>query len=119
MSGRELDPDGTDSYHPEHPWEQAGHALYLPPQQRTSLNWPPVPAYPVGPHEAKQWDRLPVRVKHEPEWRRLYGYAHPPQPTPLLCRVGRHSWPRYVEAHTQAPAPLRCERCGKEKGGPR
>lgn len=57
MSGRELDPDGTDSYHPQHPWEQVGHPLYLAPHERTSLNWPPVPAYPMGPHGAKQWDR--------------------------------------------------------------
>lgn len=111
MSGRELDPDGTDSYHPEHPWEQVGHPLYLAPSERTSLNWPPEPAYPAGPHEAKQWSRLPARVKPEPSWRRQYGYAHHARRRPLLCALGIHRFPRYVNAHTQAPAPIRCERC--------
>jgi hypothetical protein len=59
MSGTELDPDGTDSYHPEHPWEQVGHPLYLYPWDRTKQNWPPVLAQAAGPHEAKQWDSLP------------------------------------------------------------
>lgn len=63
MSGRELDPDGTDSYHPEHPWEQAGDPLYLPPDRRTRANWPPVPAEPAGPTEAATWSRLPKRPK--------------------------------------------------------
>lgn len=113
MSGRELDPDGTDSYHPEHPWEQAGHPLYIEPAQRTSLNWPPAPAYPVSAHEAKQWDRLPVRVQPEPSWRRQYGYSHPKAPTPLLCNLGLHTWPKYVDAYSQAPAPIHCLRgCG-------
>lgn len=67
MSGRELDPDGTDSYHPEHPWEQAGHALYLAPDQRTQFNWPPVAAHPAGAHEAEQWRTLPVRIAKRPE----------------------------------------------------
>lgn len=32
----------------------------------------------------------------------------------LLCRIGLHSWPLYVNAHTQAPAKIRCLRgCGK------
>jgi len=31
----------------------------------------------------------------------------------LLCRIGWHRYPRYVNAYTQAPAPVRCERCGK------
>lgn len=116
MSGRELDPDGTDSYHPEHPWEGVGHPLYLPPQERTSLNWPPEPAYPAGPHEAKQWDRLPVRVQPEPSWRRQYGYAHPKAPKPLRCKLGLHSWPVHVNAYTQAPAPIRCLRgCGRAR----
>lgn len=61
MSGRELDEDGTDSYHPEHPWEQCGHALYLPPEQRTRRNWPPVAAEPHGPAERQRWARLPWR----------------------------------------------------------
>lgn len=78
MSGRESDPDGADSYHPDHPWEQVGHPLYIEPGQRTSLNWPPAPAYPASPREAKQWDALPVRITPEPSWRRQYGYAHPP-----------------------------------------
>ncbi|MDQ1206193.1 hypothetical protein QE377_002552 [Microbacterium sp. SORGH_AS 862] len=115
MSGRELDPDGTDSYHPEHPWESVGHPLYLPPSQRTRLNWPPEPAYPAGPHEAKLWDRLPVRVAAEPAWRRQYGYAHPAPRRPLLCRIGLHAWPLSVNAYTQAPAPVRCERCGEAR----
>lgn len=59
MSGRELDPDGTDSYHAEHPWEQAGHPLYLPPENRTRSNWPPRPAQPVGLHEEYEWRALP------------------------------------------------------------
>jgi len=59
MSGRELDPDGTDSYHPQHPWEQTAHPQYLQPSDRTRLNWPPVPATPAGPHEARQWETLP------------------------------------------------------------
>ena len=29
-----------------------------------------------------------------------------------LCRFGLHEWPRHVDAHTQAPAPVRCYRCG-------
>lgn len=114
MSGRELDPDGTDSYHPQHPWEQAGHPQYLAPSERTRLNWPPEPAYPAGPHEAKQWDRLPIRLKPEPTWRREYG--HPwtkPARRPILCALGLHAYPRYVDAHTQAPAPVRCSRCGR------
>jgi hypothetical protein len=61
MSGRELDPDGTDSYHPEHPWEQTAHLLYLPPARRTRDNWPPVAARPVGPYERDQWKSLPER----------------------------------------------------------
>lgn len=56
MSGRELDRDGTDSYHPEHPWEQVGHRLYLPPQYRSKANWPPRDAQPVGPHEQAEWE---------------------------------------------------------------
>lgn len=30
----------------------------------------------------------------------------------VLCLLGWHSWPRYVNAYTQAPAPVRCYRCG-------
>lgn len=60
MSGRELDEDGTDSYHPEHPWEQCGHALYVEPELRTFGNWPPVGgAEPAGRVEAEEWARLP------------------------------------------------------------
>lgn len=60
MSGRELDADGTDSYHPEHPWEQVNHKLYLPPGERTRRNWPPVAgAEPAGPAERERWSRLP------------------------------------------------------------
>ena len=62
MSGRELDPDGTDSYHPQHPFEQVGHEMYLPPSQRTRSNWPPIPSKPAGPHEERQWKRLPRRA---------------------------------------------------------
>ncbi len=29
----------------------------------------------------------------------------------ILCALGIHRSPRYVNAHTQAPAPIRCERC--------
>ena len=61
MSGRELDPDGTDSYHPQHPWEQTMHPLYLPSDQRTRSNWPPVPAQPAGPYEERVWRKLPKK----------------------------------------------------------
>jgi hypothetical protein len=61
MSGIELDPDGTDSYHPEHPWEQHGHPLYIDPTKRTRENWPPVAARPHGPWEAQRWRMLPTR----------------------------------------------------------
>lgn len=30
---------------------------------------------------------------------------------PLRCALGLHAWPRYVNAYTQAPAPVRCARC--------
>lgn len=60
MSGRENAPDGTDAFHPEHPWEQVGHALYIAPSERTRGNWPPTPdAVPHGPHERQEWARLP------------------------------------------------------------
>lgn len=62
MSGTELDPDGTDSYHPEHPWEQTQHPLYLPPDRRTRSNWPPVVARPAGTYERDQWKSLPERA---------------------------------------------------------
>lgn len=75
MSGRELDPDGTDSYHPEHPWEQAGHPLYLPANARTAFNWPPEPAQPHGPHEAQQWRRLPARIT-PPDTALTFGPGH-------------------------------------------
>jgi len=58
MSGRELDPDGTDSYHPQHPWEQAGHPLYISPTQRNRNNWPPEPAAAEGAYEQSQWRAL-------------------------------------------------------------
>jgi hypothetical protein len=79
MSGRELDPDGTDSYHPEHPWEQVGHPQYLAPDERTSLNWPPEPAQPAGPHEAKQWRSLPARPRKPKADRETFGpgYTYP------------------------------------------
>ena len=113
MSGRELDPDGTDSFHPEHPWEQVTHPLWIAPDRRTSLNWPPEPAYPAGPHEAKLWDRLPVRVTPTPEWRRLYGYAHPKGRTPILCKLGIHRSDYSGSPHTHAPRAIHCRRCGK------
>lgn len=59
MSGTELDPDGTDSYHPDHPWEQTTHPMYVTPSARTMGNWPPVDAEPAGPHEAAVWAALP------------------------------------------------------------
>lgn len=34
---------------------------------------------------------------------------------PWLCRLGLHRWPRRVNAHTQAPAPIRCERCRRPR----
>lgn len=72
MSGRELDPDGTDSYHPQHPWEQTTHELYLPPSERTRTNWPPAPAEAAGPHEAKQWRKLPKHAARPPQ-REIFG----------------------------------------------
>ncbi len=63
MSGTELDPDGTDSYHPQHPFEQSAHSLYLPPSLRTRSNWPPVPAKPAGAHEEAAWKGLPRKPK--------------------------------------------------------
>lgn len=36
------------------------------------------------------------------------------QHKPLLCRIGLHAYPKYVNAYTQAPAPVRCERCGRK-----
>ena len=114
MSGRELDPDGTDSYHPQHPWEQVGHPLYLPPGQRTRLNWPPEPARPAGPHEARTWDQLPVRVKPDPAWDREYRpMVAPPRPVSLRCALGIHAWDYNGHPQTHAPAPIRCHRCGR------
>ena len=83
MSGRELDPDGTDSYHPQHPWEQVGDPLYLPPDRRTRANWPPVPAEPAGPTEAATWSRLPKRGPKPPKWKRTFGpgFTHNTKPT--------------------------------------
>lgn len=91
MSGREFDPDGTDSYHPEHPWEQPGHGLYIDPGQRAKSNWPPEPAFPAGPHEAMKWDALPdFPPKIHGSWYREYGRrtcARPIAPRcPLLDR---------------------------------
>lgn len=74
MSGTELDTDGTDSYHPEHPWEQVGHALYIAPELRAKDNWPPERTYPVGPAEAIRWANLPDRlIGLKGDWYRQYG----------------------------------------------
>lgn len=35
--------------------------------------------------------------------------------SPMLCRIGLHLWPRYINAHTHAPAPIRCTRCQKAR----
>jgi hypothetical protein len=59
MSGYEASPDGTDAYHPEHPWEQVGHHLYVYPWNRTKANWPPSAARAVGPSEREEWEALP------------------------------------------------------------
>jgi len=59
MSGTELDPDGTNSYHPDHPWEQSGHPLYIAPGYRSKGNWPPEAAFPAGTHEESIWRALP------------------------------------------------------------
>jgi DNA-directed RNA polymerase subunit RPC12/RpoP len=32
----------------------------------------------------------------------------------ILCRIGLHNYPHWVNAHTQATAPIRCERCGRK-----
>lgn len=37
-------------------------------------------------------------------WHRMIGR--------LLCAIGLHSWDYYGNAHTHAPRPIRCERCG-------
>lgn len=42
--------------------------------------------------------------------------ASPPAPTKppgILCRLGVHQYPATVNPYTQAPAPIRCMRCGK------
>lgn len=39
-----------------------------------------------------------------------------PASVPALCRLGLHLCPRYVDAWAQAPAPVRCERCGRKYG---
>lgn len=59
MSGRELAADGTDTYHDDHRWEQVGHPLYLPVDERWKGNWPPEATYPYGPVEQREWDTLP------------------------------------------------------------
>ena len=41
MSGRELDENGDETYHPDRPWEQAGHPDYVEHRARTKANWPP------------------------------------------------------------------------------
>lgn len=101
MSGRELDPDGTDSYHPEHPWEQVGHPRYLAPIERARTNWPPEPARPAGPYEAKQWRRLP---------------AHPRRPRPRVETFGPgHTYPGTAHpprAWTKRAGPTRAEIIG-------
>lgn len=127
MSGRELDPDGTDSYHPQHPWEQTAHELYLPPSERTRENWPPEPAQPAGAFEEIQWRALPETPVQRRRERPMFGPGHtyPPKRAPrgpagdsgarrpILCALGLHTYPAHVTAHTQAPAPVRCERCGR------
>jgi len=30
----------------------------------------------------------------------------------LLCRIGIHRYPSFIDAYSYAPAPVRCERCG-------
>lgn len=60
MSGRELEADGSDSYHDDHRWEQVGHSLYISPSDRWRGNWPPVAAYPYGPVEQRAWESLPT-----------------------------------------------------------
>lgn len=73
MSGTELDPDGTDSYHPEHPWEQLGHPLYIAPAHRNKDNWPPEAAYPAGAHEKSVWRSLPETAGPLPVRRQYKG----------------------------------------------
>lgn len=73
MSGTELDTDGSDSYHEQHPWEQLGHPLYIPVAKRAKSNWPPESAWPTGEAEAKRWDSLPdMPPETRPEWYREY-----------------------------------------------
>lgn len=73
MSGRELDRDGTDSFHPEHPWEQSGHPKYLTPARRSKQNWPPAPAFPTGVAEALAWASLPeLTPQLKGDWFRQY-----------------------------------------------
>lgn len=78
MSGVDLDSDGTDSYHPEHPWEQSTHRLYLPPAWRSKENWPPVNTQPAGPSERSEWESLPDRVNLT-DARPWFGPSHRPR----------------------------------------
>lgn len=32
----------------------------------------------------------------------------------LLCPIGLHRYPHFVNAWSQAPARVRCERCGRQ-----
>jgi hypothetical protein len=76
VSGRELDADGTDGYHPQHPWESVGHPLYIAPDYRGRDNWPPVEATPAGPAELARWKHLPKHAKtprHMPTFARGRG----------------------------------------------
>jgi hypothetical protein len=121
MSGRELDPDGTDSYHPQHPWEQVGHPLYLPPDLRTLVNWPPERARPAGWYEASVWDQLPVRAQPEPAWDREYGPWTKPSSRSLRCALGVHAWgaPRMRTLSTwpmhRGDSVRTCRRCGASR----
>lgn len=58
--------------HPEHPFEEPGHPLFIPEAERTRLVWPPEPATPHDDAEAEVWADLPYEV------------GQPPVPTPYL-----------------------------------
>jgi len=102
MSGRELDPDGTDSYHPEHPWEQVGHPLYIPEPRRTKSNWPPLSdARPAGQWEANSWARMPDGPLPRMHWEEGSGIGIGRKPTVPDGSVELHGlyipWAKYAE----------------------
>lgn len=79
--------------------------------------WCPTCGPSTIPTDGTSWNS----AKHQVEMLAALGLLAPDKTTPskehtkFLCRVGFHSWPVYVDSYTQAPAPVRCTRCGKER----